>query len=351
MARALIVAWLGAAAALTQKRPRLRRKLGAAATRPEFPLGTPFNIDGAFFRQSSRLSRDLAVLSASLLQRELGAPLAIVDAMAGAGTRSLRYARDVAGPVAGPVNVLANEGNDATQLQSNVNDLSPTFNGSSVTVVNDEANRVLARLCAEGTLQHIVDVDSFGLSFDAANALPAVLDGGLMHVASTGAAAAGARGVAARHAFFSRLGAVAVTCPPQNELGLRALLGRCAAVAAASGRSLEPVYATYTAAGPVFRVCARVLGRKSGAKFSKNYNFILSCQTCGHATIVPWASVGCAVCGDCGERSRGGDVAGPLWTGTLHNRTALLEMRADAEKRGWLDDGCAHVWTRRLGTS
>ena len=311
----------------------------------EFGEASNLNVSGAFFREESRLSRDIAVLAAELACRDRTDSL-IVDAFAGAGSRALRYARDVRSAS----RVIANEASLDTQLAANA--LNAGIKTSAM-----GASRFLRGLGVDREAV-VVDADPFGLKFDVGDAVGAVSDGGIVQIATTGAAAAGARGVDAKAALRARMGCAAVNCgAAQNEFGLRALFGRAAACANAAGDALTPVCALYSPHGPVFRIIARVRRRKKAAFSSSDdqkkergrsftqarkdflayHRYLLVCRACGHATPVDCDLIGAATCADCGQRAVGEDVAGPVWTGPLYDADSLRAMRDDAADRGWLE--------------
>ena len=323
---ALLVLLPTAAALAPQPQPRSTPTKGnnglavdGAVDSSEFP-GVALDVSAAFFRSESRLSRDVAVLAAAYATRRVDGRPRVVDACAGSGARSLRYARDLPRGC----DVLANEPNDETRLRSNVEALASTT--STFDFASGDAAALLKR---HARTFDVVDVDSFGLSGDVAAAVGAARDGGLVLATTTGAAAAGARGAAARAALKARLGCDAASTPAQNELGLRMLCGAVARAALAEGAALEPVVSLYAAHGPVFRVAAVVDRRPSPAAVARTAAFATSSLVFspdGAATAAPAAP------------DAGGDVAGPVWTGPLQGRAALLAMRADAAGRGWLGD-------------
>ena len=127
---------------------------------------------------------------------------------------------------------------DGTQLEANC------LTYDNVKFASGDAGELLAR---NPRSFDIVDVDSFGLSGDPALAIQAASDGGVILIATTGAAAAGARGKAARAALKKRLGCAACKTPAQNELGLRMLLGAAARAASKDGAVLRPLFCHYAA--------------------------------------------------------------------------------------------------------
>ena len=92
-------------------------------------FGVGLDVSAAFFRSDSRVSRDVACLAASygLRGRSERDSVRVVDAFAGSGARSLRYARDLHG---GIVDVTCNEPNDETRLAFNVRAASSSTNAT-----------------------------------------------------------------------------------------------------------------------------------------------------------------------------------------------------------------------------
>ena len=327
----LIIIALAGAAAFTATTPAAAPKEKKPDTASEF--GGELDLSLAFFREEGRPARDLAMLACSYAL-ESRQKVRVLDACAGAGARTLRYLRDLPSDV----EVLANEPNDGTQLINNCR------NFDNVKFASGDAGELLAR---NPRSFDIVDVDSFGLSGDPALAIQAALNGGVVLLATTGAAAAGARGKAAREALKKRLGCAACKTPAQNELGLRMLLGAAARAASKDGAVLRPLVSHYAAHGPVFRVAA-VVDRSGADADSRAEQFLVCCRSCGQAAFSPSTMTRCGVCGeDPGEDA----VAGPVWAGPLHDFNAIAAMRADAEGRGWVGDrGYGRKLARLLDT-
>eukprot|EP00955_Chlamydomonas_euryale_P014575 156595-Chlamydomonas_euryale.AAC.1 len=167
------------------------------------------------------------------------------------------------------------------------------------------------------------------------------------------------------------------------------LLGAAVREGAARGMRVEPVFSLYSYHGPVFRAMVRVT--RSGAWPHKHYGFVGTCHVHGGgARAVSWRELGAALCTCFGRRAAagsgrgersgsgggggngggddacsngdgrdssggGGDsmdssgrgrgrvanaaalsLSGPMWTGPLHDASALCAIRAEAEARGWL---------------
>ena len=283
--RALIALAVGAAA-FTATTPTAAPKQKTPDTASEF--GGELDLSLAFFREEGRPARDLAVLACSYAL-ESKKRVRVLDACAGAGARTLRYLRDLPSDV----EVLANEPNDGTQLKANC----VTYD--NVEFASGDAGELLAR---SPRSFDVVDVDSFGLSGDPALAIQAAADGGVILIATTGAAAAGARGKAAREALKKRLGCAACKTPAQNELGLRMLLGAAARAASKDGAVLRPLFCHYAAHGPVFRVAA-VVDRSGADADAKAEQYLVCCRSCGQAGFSASVRTHCGVCGDlCGNQ-------------------------------------------------
>ena len=283
--RVLITLAVGAAA-FTATTPAAAPKQKKPDTASEF--GDELDLSLAFFREEGRPARDLAVLACSYAL-ESRQKVRVLDACAGAGARTLRYLRDLPSDV----EVLANEPNDGTQLKANC------LTYDNVKFASGDAGELLER---NPRSFDVVDVDSFGLSGDPALAVQAALNGGVVLLATTGAAAAGARGKAAREALKKRLGCAACKTPAQNELGLRMLLGAAARAASKDGAALRPLFCHYAAHGPVFRVAA-VVDRSGADADSKAEQFLVCCRSCGQAAFSVSVRTHCGVCGDlCGNQ-------------------------------------------------
>lgn len=283
------------------------------------------DVSHAFFRAESRVSRDLAVLIASA-HFPTQDDLLIIDACAGAGTRAIRYARDLRHPHR--AKIIANEPHEHSGLAANALPY-------GIEVRHQDAHRFLESF---GGTASVVDVDSFGLSLDVSVAVRACTDGGVVWLTTTGAAAAGAGGPAGRRACLARLGARSDKLPgSQNELGLRMLLGRAAAAAAADSASLTPLVSLYAAHGPVFRIAARIdRARPDRELFHRNYRFLASCAHCHSIVPVNWDDLVQPACHVCCSQHSIDSIVGPLWTGRLYDALTLHRAKLDALRRGWL---------------
>ncbi|KAG2499128.1 hypothetical protein HYH03_002711 [Edaphochlamys debaryana] len=258
-----------------------------------------------------------------------------------------------------------------------------------VRITHADANRLLTNCFMREDYYDLVDVDSFG---SETQFLPAAIDavrfGGLLYLTSTdGFTSSGKRPERALAAY----GCYPRATPWANEQGLRMLIGAAVREAAARGVVLRPVFSLYSYHGPVFRVMLRAT---SSAEWeSRHYGFLGHCFVHGDNYTLGWRSLAGAVC-RCDSRGKlrkseeepqqapadasasavegsaatepepsaspdevkapgpsGAPtptstpaptplvVAGPMWTGPLHDAAELRAMAAEAERRGWTGTG------------
>ncbi|EFJ44766.1 hypothetical protein VOLCADRAFT_42766, partial [Volvox carteri f. nagariensis] len=308
----------------------------------------------AFYRAESCPGRDLAVLAAALHRERTGC-LRVLDVMAGSGMRGARYFSQ-----ADADEVWINDGStdlhDAMVYNMSERDRPPGSSARRIRISHADANRLLTSCYMRELYYDVVDVDSFGsetMHFPAA--IDAVRYGGLLYLTSTdGFTSSGkrpARGLAA-------YGTYARATPWANEQGLRMIIGAAVREAAARGVTLTPVFSLYSYHGPVFRVMLRAT--RSAEWHVRHYGFMGHCFVHGDNYTVSWPDLGTATC-RCetrGRRPAPGTgtplvLAGPLWTGPLHDKAELRAMAKEAARRGWagfgLDETAApHLQNRDL---
>jgi tRNA (guanine26-N2/guanine27-N2)-dimethyltransferase len=277
-----------------------------------------FILGEAFYRESSRISRDLGVLVAQIYRAQVGR-LRVLDGMSAAGVRSLRYALEAQADF-----VWANEGNPdlGDRLQQNLAVLPPDRYWIS--------HRSLEPLLAERAMAKdyfdLIDLDAFGspLAF-LQGSLRSIRYGGLLYLTSTDG-----RSISGQlpEQSLRQWGAWIRSHPAVQEQALRLLLGAVAQQAAIMGLGIEPVFSLYR--GQVYRVMVRVLGKQNWQ--TDRSGFLGYCHSCGNFQTLAWRQLGQAVC-DCTGRSL--SVSGPLWLGPLHSDAWLTFMVPLAQDRHW----------------
>ncbi|WP_204138746.1 tRNA (guanine-N1)-methyltransferase [Halomicronema sp. CCY15110] len=285
-----------------------------------------FHVGSAFYREQSRLGRDLAILAAAVDQQTRGT-LRVLDAMSGCGVRSLRYALEAAADL-----VWANEGNPELGDLLHHN-LAQSLTNESFRVTHRDANEVFFECYQRRDFYDLVDIDSFGGGAPyLSTGLWATKLGGLLYLTSTDTRTTG--GHNPEHSV-QLYGAYARPHPASHEQGARLLIGSAMQQAAARGLAVQPVFAYYN--GHVHRVMLRLTAAQSWP--AKQYGFLGYCHHCGHYQTLSWRQLGRAIC-DHGAISRAIapqplTISGPMWLGPLHDEAFLAQMQGLALQRDW----------------
>jgi tRNA (guanine26-N2/guanine27-N2)-dimethyltransferase len=277
-----------------------------------------FILGGAFYRESSRISRDLGVLAGQVYRQRLGR-LRVLDGMSAAGVRSLRYALEAEADF-----VWANEGNPdlGDRLQQNL----AVLPSKRYCISHRSLEQLLAERAMEKDYFDLIDLDAFGspLAF-LQGSLRAIRYGGLLYLTSTDG-----RSISGQlpEQSLRQWGAWIRSHPAVQEQALRLLLGNVAQQAALLGLGLEPVFSFYR--GQAYRVMVRVLANQNWQ--TDRSGFLGYCHSCGNFQTLAWRQLGQAVC-DCTGRSL--SVSGPLWLGSLHSDDWLTAMVPLAQTSNW----------------
>lgn len=290
-----------------------------------------FSTAGAFFRESSRTGRDLAILAALAYRQHPNNPngrLRVIDAMTGCGVRAVRYLLEAEADY-----VWANEGNGdlngliQTNLQSN---LGPQRSSRRYHLTHQDASSVFFDAYQRRDFYDLVDVDSFGSPAPMlSTSLWAVKLGGLIYLTSTDGRATSGR------AFDSALqsyGACARAHPAVHEQGVRLLIGAAVQQAAARRLGAKPVFSWYH--GEVNRVMVKIT--KSLDWKRQHYGFLTYCHACGQFETLSWKTLGKGASCSCKSMDLP-VVSGPMWLGPLHSLAELTAMRRIAIQKGWAD--------------
>ena len=254
-----------------------------------------------FYRESSRLIRDLGVLALAVMasddtQRELR----VLDAMSGTGVRALRYSSESGGTVHVHANELM-EGNHP--LHDNLADA--VANGRC-TVTAEDATALYHKARLSGSRYDLVDCDAFGTGQPhIAEAWWAVSTRGLLYLCATDSCTMAGHNP---HKAVSGYAAVANALPAVNEQGLRLVVGASFREAAARNLHAEPLFAFFHAPSSSFRIMMRLRRLKAPpAAAYANLAHLGRCTGCGQLWKVPsmqlgqLASLRPCLCGRCGE--------------------------------------------------
>ena len=288
--------------------------------------GVTVDTTHAFYRATTALARDLAVLAARCVSTA-DEPLTVLDVLSGSGIRAARYLAQ-----ANAARVVANDISTRSRLSANLAAVATPYGAWETT--HEDGCRLLSRLALDGETFTVVDVDGFGSDgVPVSLALGCVRFGGIIVLNCTDWAGLSGRESSSTIAAY---GAVVHACPSSSENSLRVLLGSAARDAAQRGMHMHPVLA-HAAPGPAYRVIVQVT-RGDSASTTQQLGFNCFCRRCSAVWHTSWAALGSAgACRHCGSTS---DVLvnGPLWAGPLHDADMLRSMEADAASLGWLAD-------------
>ncbi|MGD1857105.1 MAG: tRNA (guanine-N1)-methyltransferase [Leptolyngbyaceae cyanobacterium] len=273
-----------------------------------------FAIANAFYRSSSQIGRDLAVLAAALYRQQHGR-LRVIDAMTGCGVRSLRYHLEAKADW-----VWANEGNP--ELQPVLSDnLRQGMAPETYRITHQDANQLFFSCAQQQDYYDLIDIDSFGSPTPfVSTALWAIKFGGLLYLTSTDGRTTGGHAVDKSIQIY---GACARSHPAVHEQGLRLLIGCAAQRAAERGMHIEPVFSIFN--GTIHRAMVRVL---PGPQLV-HYGFLAYCHGCGQFRSADWRQLGQLTCESCGKAPA---VSGPMWLGPLHDKDYVRQMAALASQ-------------------
>jgi tRNA (guanine26-N2/guanine27-N2)-dimethyltransferase len=275
-----------------------------------------FSLGGAFYRESSRISRDLGVLVAQLYRSRVGR-LRVLDGMTAAGVRSLRYGLEAQADF-----IWANDGNP--EVGNSLGQNLAALPQAQYCISHRSLEQLLGERAVAKDYFDLIDLDAFGspLSF-LQGCFRAVRHGGLLYLTSTDG-----RSISGQlpEQSLRQWGAWIRSHPAVQEQALRLLLGNIAQQASILGLGIEPIFSLYR--GQTYRVMVRVLAKQQTARSG----FLGYCHSCGGFQTLQWRQLGQASCG-CTGRSL--SVSGPLWLGPLHSDDELRAMIPLAQEQNW----------------
>jgi tRNA (guanine26-N2/guanine27-N2)-dimethyltransferase len=277
-----------------------------------------FKVGAAFFRPTSRMARDLGVLAAAIHKAETG-HLRVLEGMAGCGVRSLRYVLEAAADF-----VWANDANPDLKEVLDHN-LTTQLAASRFKISDQDAQRLFLDCYQRQDYYDLVDVDCFGNSAAyLSSCLGATRIGGLIYLTSTDGRSISGRDPAASLKLW---GGYARSHPALQEQGLRLLISGLSQQAGRFGWGIQPLFSLFQ--GQTYRVMVRLIQQPT-----EQIGFLGYCHGCGEFQTVTWQKLHRVKCltDACG---RSPILSGPLWLGSLHERTFLSQMAELANRWGW----------------
>ncbi|MFB6491480.1 MAG: tRNA (guanine(26)-N(2))-dimethyltransferase [Thermoproteus sp. AZ2] len=262
-----------------------------------------------FYNRFMERNRTISALALSAYAYLRGERLVVCEPLSATGVRGIRYALET-----NAVERLVL--NDVSKLAYEVIRKNLELNGVDADVYNEDANILLRRL---GRACDVVDIDPFGSPAPFLEpAFYAIRDNGLLCATATDTAVLVGR---YREKALRRYGVRLKKTPFYVEVGLRALLGYMARVAAANDFAIRPLLAYWER--HYFRICAAVAeGARDAADSLKNLGYLL--YDGGYRRVY--------------RREAAGSI-GPLWLAELGDAefTALMAQRAKDDVRGLLE--------------
>lgn len=275
--------------------------------------------DGPFFNKKAKLSRDMGVIGLRAEAARKGHSLKVIDMMCGIGTRGIRYLREA------PVNdLIMADGNKHVVAATAANFArNPVSGDVKVRLEHEQLHRLAYQLRNEQQWFDWVDIDVFGspAPFWHAASLLTSFESVLYLTATDTAALWGKYAESA----FRHYGAVTRKWNCGDEVGIRCLIGSLLRSVGEREFHLKPLFCLDE--GYAFRVAVRMHYGIDGYPM-KHMGWMGRCQQC----LTIWSTSfrdTPSICRVCGGQAQ---VAGPLWTGPLHDMEYLKEMRAQTDE-------------------
>ena len=252
-----------------------------------------------FYNPSMELNRDISILVNQWLLNTSTTHVHILDGLAASGSRGIRLAHELSGDFTVTINDWNEQSFSLIQQNIQKNSL------QNVSVLQRDLNTLLSE-----RRYHSIDIDPFGSPiyfFDAA--VRSVYNKGIIACTATDTAAL--CGVFPR-VCYRRYAAWPSHSPAMHEIGLRILLGCLCREAAKYDRGIDPLLCYTT--DHYMRLYVQVNNGKKAADASMSQWFSIQAED------VPLSK-------------ENGTRVGPLWLGTLENKTVLQEIRTIASTK------------------
>ena len=256
-----------------------------------------------FFNPVMEFSRDISVL----ILREFvkGRKVTLLDGLAGTGARGVRLAKEVDGDFL----VVLNDHNPmAVELVKKNIELN---NLSNSRVEKQKMNTLTSREYFD-----YVDIDPFGSPVNFIDAaVQSLRRNGMLAVTATDSAPLCGT---YKKTSLRRYGAMPVKTQYSHEIGARILAGHCVRTAAQYDIALTPVLSFFS--DHYLRIHLRVArGARKADSARSNVGYVLHNRKSGERKVVD------EIPNEMSEH----ELAGPLWTGNLHDKVFLNEINPD----------------------
>jgi tRNA (guanine26-N2/guanine27-N2)-dimethyltransferase len=267
-------------------------------------------------------NRDLAVLALQAYQKMAEREISVCEPLAGCGVRGIRFAIEVEGVKRVVINDINPKAAKLAEYNVKHNKVA-----RKVTVVNCDANLLLARYAAPRRRFDFIDIDPFGSPVPYMDsALRALRNCGLLALTATDLAPL--CGVHPK-ACVRKYSGKPLRTEYCHELAVRLLAGCLVMMAAKHDIGVNFLF-SYSLYNHVRVYAMTRHGAKQADCSVKRMGYVLHCFNCFHRetfkglvlTLKP-------KCPQCGSKL---SVAGPLWLGKLWNEEFCIRLQRLAEK-------------------
>ncbi|HDO19442.1 MAG TPA: tRNA (guanine(10)-N(2))-dimethyltransferase, partial [Thermoplasmatales archaeon] len=248
------------------------------------------NVGYGFYNPAMEFCRDVTILVVQWLVNKSNRQIRILDGLSASGIRGIRIAREVDGDFT----VTLNDWNEnAIEL------IKRNLEYNNIRNADIRCENINSLLCRERF--HYIDIDPFGSPVPYLDiAIRAVLPHGIIAVTATDTATL--CGVYPK-TCIRRYGAIPMHFWAMHEIGLRILIGYICREAAKYDRSIEPVLSYAT--DHYMRVYVKVeRGARRADRCLENVKKV-----------------------EIEDLKLNKREAGPIWTGRLHDKVAVLELK------------------------
>ena len=271
----------------------------------------------AFFNPKAEINRDISMAAYRIFSKDKTSLTVMADSLAGVGARGIRVAVEVPDIK----EVFINDGNlqaiELAKKSAQLNQVSEKCFFSDLDIC-----RFLASHSAPKKRFTILDIDPFGSPAPYLDcALRSIENNGLFSTTATDMPVL--CGVYPKVSYRKYQGH-SLRTEYSHEIGIRLLFGSAAHNAMRLGLGIKPVFAYRTR--HYFRVYMTIhTGAGWEEKTYKEIGYILHCFKCGHRMVDTVPNKECPACKTFMKH------AGPLWTGSIHNKKFLTELVQDCD--------------------
>lgn len=237
-----------------------------------------------------------------------------------------------------PATEVSFEASDSEPTQGPEASPQPQPKLGTISLTSKDARRLMSSMYGSHQDRFdIVDIDSFGSDTFFDDALRVTKLGGYVYLTSTDALALCGKNPGKLMCNYG--GAfVSPNVPAVNETALRVFIGDAVRRGAQQGLDVTPVFSLFHPHGPVFRAMLKIEKQVGAWETDNKIGMLGQCETCGDTRVVGASEMGACHCVECanhGLMKNPMAVSGPLWTGSLHDRSVIQKLKEQAEGKGW----------------